>query len=467
MVEFIKYTGFDHVFWYTGPWLWWLIGLYLCLPLLAYIVFPYFASKGVYSGKRRTISIFVLGDLGHSPRMCYHARSFSKLEYFVNLCGYLETQPPLEIIDDINVDISPISVVKNSQNLPYILFAIKKVAYQFIQIMQLLLRFRGSDFIMIQNPPSVPILLIVILFIKIFSRNSKLIVDWHNLNYTILNLRFKNLNHPLVRLVKTYEKVLGKFADFHITVTKSMKKFLRDEFGFKGSPITVLYDRPGPQFKPITELDISRSEILKNHDIFDGIENIGEYKILMSSTSFTPDEDFNVLLGALKKYDLTPKLPPILLIVTGKGPLKDQFLSRVTELKFSNKVIIKSAWLSSEDYPLILSTADLGVSLHTSSSGIDLPMKIVDFFGCGVPVVSLDFPSIDELVKEGVNGLITQKADDSSIQHTEEIYRLLVQAFTDDHLLQKLRDGAILESNLRWDENWANTLNSRFSYDFK
>jgi beta-1,4-mannosyltransferase len=87
--------------------------------------------------------------------------------------------------------------------------------------------------------------------------------------------------------------------------------------------------------------------------------------LLVSSTSWTPDEDFGILLDALKVYEARANelsasgaaetLPKLLVMVTGKGPLQSRYMAEVWTLHESWKwVRLVSLWLKAEDYPVLL-----------------------------------------------------------------------------------------------------------------
>jgi beta-1,4-mannosyltransferase len=118
-------------------------------------------------------------------------------------------------------------------------------------------------------------------------------------------------------------------------------------------------------------------------------EKIDRPYLLVSSTSFTPDEDFDVILKAFDAIDGTLNRS-IYIFITGKGPLKQKYEADFRNRKYK-QISVFFVWLSYEEYAQLLGCADMGISVHYSSSGLDLPMKVVDMFGSGLPVFAYYF----------------------------------------------------------------------------
>ena len=173
--------------------------------------------------------------------------------------------------------------------------------------------------------------------------------------------------------------------------------------------------------------------------------------LMVSSTSWTPDEDFSILLDAMVKYDeraaSNQSLPCLVLFVTGKGPLKDYYVEKVDRLRLSY-VAIRTVWLEPEDYPRLLGCADLGVSLHASSSGVDLPMKVVDMFGAQMPVAALGYPCLaEEMVEDGKNGVVFSSSDELC----QKLENLLVDDWS---ALKRMQEYVKIRGHGSWETEW-------------
>ena len=175
--------------------------------------------------------------------------------------------------------------------------------------------------------------------------------------------------------------------------------------------------------------------------------DLDKCSILVSSTSWTEDEDFSILLEALKLYDEDKSTNKLVCFITGKGPLKDYYADIIEKSHF-NKVQFILPWLEPEDYPLLLASSDLGVCLHTSSSGLDLPMKVVDMFGCELAVSAKRFPALEELVVDDHNGMVFDTSEELGMQ--------IKKWFKDDKLRDKIKSNLKVSQQLRWEHHWNN-----------
>ncbi|KAI2622318.1 glycosyltransferase family 33 protein [Hypoxylon sp. NC1633] len=407
-----------------------------------------------------SVQVLVLGDIGRSPRMQYHALSVARHGGRVDLIGYHESPPHPDLLGNPRVKIHPLAAppsVLRSRSIPFIVSGPLKVLWQVWTLIRVLgYQTSPARWLLVQNPPSIPTLAIALLISVL--RNTHLIIDWHNYGWSIL-AGTKGHNHPFVEFSKAYECALGQAAPtVNITVTHAMKRQLERPPYNVTAPILTLHDRPASIFQPLKSLPDRRDFLERLPETKDLASNIisGQTMLMVSSTSWTPDEDFSLLLDALVTYAQDDTASPIIALITGKGPQKEFYENKIQNLQKTGKlpnIRISTAWLTMEDYAKLLSCADLGICLHKSSSGVDLPMKVVDMFGSGLPVAAYSrYESFGELVKEGENGCGFETAD--------ELAMVLKRLFSEKGLteLRILRKGAKKESDLRWDEEWDRVL---------
>ncbi len=352
---------------------------------------------------RYRVTVLVLGDLGRSPRMLNHALALAQDGAEVALAGYRETPVDAAVLNDPRIRVYWIrSLQRASQGASRFRFllvtALRSAWLTFESLWLLLLRTPRADAVLVQNPPTIPTLLIA--WIAARMRGSLFIVDWHNFGYTMLTVRLDPA-HFMVRRAKTWERWLGRRADAHFCVSMAMRRILVDDFGLE-TPI-VLHDKPR-ELLPAVPMKL-RSAAARTILERVGIALPEGAALAICPTSWTADEDMDLLLEGLKIWDSRAPIQNLMVLITGRGPVRESFERRLAGLQW-RRVIPRTAFLDPADYRDLLRSAHLGFSLHRSTSGVDLPMKIMDFFGARTPACVLDYgPCLGEQIEPGRTAL--------------------------------------------------------------
>ncbi|XP_014243390.1 chitobiosyldiphosphodolichol beta-mannosyltransferase [Cimex lectularius] len=410
----------------------------------------------------QNVCIVGLSDLGRSPRFQYHCISLAREGFHVDVVAYKGAKPKKALTDHKNVNLKYLpSVPDLNKYFPRILAYGFKVIWQSLTLLCCLLFNRRPHYVLTETPPALPVFAIVWFYCLV--ARCKFIIDWHNYAYSIMALTLGE-GSPLVQISYWFESFFGKKAHANFCVTSAMKNDLKNRWAIEAD---VLYDRAPEHFRRATVEEKHRlfTRLAQCYPVLGGplhktafteIIN-GETRLqpdrpglLVSSTSWTEDEDFNILLSALIEYDKSEResLPVLFCVITGRGPLKEYYTEIIQGTEW-NRVKILTPWLEDEDYPLLLGSADLGVSLHTSSSGVDLPMKVVDMYGCSLPVLAMDFNCVSELVRHGENGYVFKD------QH--ELTNQLLDWFSNfpDNGRPDLQKNIENFQKVRWHENWV------------
>jgi beta-1,4-mannosyltransferase len=172
----------------------------------------------------------------------------------------------------------------------------------------------------------------------------------------------------------------------------------------------------------------------------------------------------HLLLEGLKRWDSQAPPSPLLrlmVLITGRGPLRVEFEQRLSQLSW-RRVILRTAFFDPADYRELLRTAHIGFSLHCSSSGVDLPMKIMDLFGARTPASVLDYgPCLAEQIQPGYTALTFRDSQEFA-QRIDE----LLQGFPDDlQLLERMQRNIEASFPETWLQAWQRDAAPMFQLD--
>ena len=427
------------------------------------------------AGKGRA-AVLVVGDYGRSPRMQYHTVSLASLCSTVYIVADKGSPPCEDVRTSKRVDLSLLmGPILPPSALPWVFKAVFKVVVQSLRLPYLLLfKLPKCNVVLLQNPPALPILPIAVLVCAL--RGMHLVLDWHNLGYTLLEMDGRP--KLLVTLYRCVERYFGRFSSANLCVCQSLERFLTVQWQSIAAKDTVVmydcapsfYSRGGPaELQKLMQnggKNLFANKIASTAFTSDGVTWCADRPaLLVSGTSWTIDEDVSMLIDALIQLDATisstqTHLPTkVVAVITGKGgALKDACEKKIAASSLKNVTILTGFLDSLGDYARLVGCADFGVSLHNSSSGLDLPMKVVDMLGCNLPVAALHFPTLDELVTKH-NGITFEPTAAS-------VYGALVKYLTSwkvdtsnataaSPLLEEKRSFQIANPRPRWDDEWA------------
>ena len=406
-------------------------------------------------------AVIVLGDLGRSPRMQYHAASLAASGGDVDLIG-LEGSPPIAAVSGqsrIRVHRLHDRAFAGRARAGVSRFvwgsALRALSHA-VRLFATLMRIPRPDVILVQNPPAVPALSIAWLAARI--RRARFVIDWHNLSHTIVAVKVGDDHRAVKALARSERRWAGR-ADGHLTVSQALADWVKREYGVSA---VVAYDRPSDAFAPPSPAAAAAvwERLAKEHSL-----GSARPPIVLCPTSWTPDEDFDLLLEALERAErsLTGNAgrgdvpsglstPALAVLLTGRGPLRETFEQRASRRNFK-AIAVKTLWLEPADYPTLVGMASLGLCLHQSSSGLDLPMKLADLRGAGVPVATYDYaPVLGEVMTAGQEGI--------TFRDPGELATVFVGVATNstaDSLLTKSRSWLKQHPPERWDTQWEKT----------
>ena len=376
----------------------------------------------------------------------------------VDLVGFEGTPLPRAITDDSRITVHRLSASMlrhGAPSLSYAPVALVDAARISFRLWRTLRRLPRPDLVLVQNPPAFPTLIVT---------RWALARDGRPVRHRLAQPRVHAAAacgsgswHPAVRLARWLERRDARQADANLCVSRGLAAFLKSQFGLleRAASCTTgrrRSSRPSSASNASsTARRSSRASASTRASSASSSARRAGRKTRTSTSSSTRCCASRIVFAGWEAADPSRRFPDLVILVTGDGARRTEFERRFAGLP-ARRVHLRTRWLEPEDYPRVVGSADLGLCLHRSSSGLDIPMKVADLFGAGVPVCALDYgATLAERVRHGDNGLLFSTAE----QLADVLFDFFEAFPGDDQTFERLRVGARKSARMSWDEGWT------------
>jgi len=221
----------------------------------------------------------------------------------------------------------------------------------------------------------------------LLSRVPCIVASVHN----VYNIRDKKLNRRILN------KYLGNYTDKVVAVSEAVKKEILRYDRVTEEKIAVIYN--GVDSKRFTSMN-TRS-IRSEFHIAPSVPIVG------TVGRFFPQKGQKYLLDAIAK--LKNKLPHIVVLMIGDGPLRNELENHAKNLGIQNNVIFTGI---RRDIPALLSAMDVFVfpSLWEGFGN-----ALIEAMAAGKPIIATGIPTVKEIMNSEKLGIIVPPANSEAL----------------------------------------------------
>lgn len=210
-----------------------------------------------------------------------------------------------------------------------------------------------------------------------------------------------------LRFLITFEVRLFRMADKIIVVSDALRDVLIAS-GIESGKITVIHDGVDTG---LFNNNTSDEKVRREH-------HLGENPVILFMGLIDAYQGLDCLAKAASK--VLAKFPSAIFLIVGSGTALNSVEELAKKLGVSNSFIF-TGWVPHERIPEYVKCADVCVITHlpSFSNEVLFPVKLIEYWAMGKPVVAPKLRNIEYIVKDGETGVLYTPANsDELANHT-------------------------------------------------